>query len=40
VAGYKYSRELWPADELPKGRTGKILRREIAMLAGVRGGCR
>jgi len=40
VAGYKYPRELWPADELPKGRTGKILRREIAMLAGVKGGCR
>ncbi len=31
VAGYKYPRVLWLVDELPKGPTGKILKREIAM---------
>ena len=30
VAAYKYPRELWFVDELPKGPTGKILKREIA----------
>jgi long-chain acyl-CoA synthetase len=29
VAGYKYPRRIWFADELPKGPTGKILKREI-----------
>jgi long-chain acyl-CoA synthetase len=29
VAGYKYPRKIWFADELPKGPTGKILKREI-----------
>jgi long-chain acyl-CoA synthetase len=29
VAGYKYPRKLWFLDELPKGPTGKILKREI-----------
>ena len=29
VAGYKYPRLLWLVDELPKGPTGKILKREI-----------
>jgi long-chain acyl-CoA synthetase len=29
VAAYKYPRVLWLADELPKGPTGKILKREI-----------
>ncbi len=29
VAAYKYPRELWFVDELPKGPTGKILKREI-----------
>src|ERR1700759_3598236 len=29
VAGYKYPRKLWLVDELPKGPTGKILKREI-----------
>ena len=29
VAAYKYPRRLWFADELPKGPTGKILKREI-----------
>jgi long-chain acyl-CoA synthetase len=29
VAAYKYPRVLWLADDLPKGPTGKILKREI-----------
>jgi long-chain acyl-CoA synthetase len=29
VANYKYPRKIWFADELPKGPTGKILKREI-----------
>ena len=29
VAPYKYPREVWVVDELPKGPTGKILRREV-----------
>jgi long-chain acyl-CoA synthetase len=29
VAGYKYPRHVWLVDELPKGPTGKILKREI-----------
>ena len=29
VAAYKYPRELWLVDELPKGPTGKILRRAV-----------
>ena len=29
VAKYKYPRHLWFQDELPKGPTGKILKREI-----------
>ncbi len=29
VAAYKYPRAIWFADELPKGPTGKILKREI-----------
>ena len=29
VAAYKYPRHVWLLDELPKGPTGKILRREI-----------
>lgn len=29
VAPYKYPRELWFVDALPKGATGKILRREV-----------
>jgi long-chain acyl-CoA synthetase len=31
VAGYKYPRRIWFVDELPKGPTGKILKREIAL---------
>ena len=30
VAAYKYPREIWLVDELPKGPTGKILKREIS----------
>jgi long-chain acyl-CoA synthetase len=29
VAAYKYPRHVWVVDELPKGPTGKILKREI-----------
>src|SRR6266702_2730191 len=29
VAAYKYPRQVWLEDELPKGPTGKILRREV-----------
>ena len=29
VAAYKYPRRIWIVDELPKGPTGKILKREI-----------
>jgi long-chain acyl-CoA synthetase len=29
LANYKYPRKIWFADELPKGPTGKILKREI-----------
>ncbi len=29
VAGYKYPRKVWLVDDLPKGPTGKILKREI-----------
>jgi len=30
VAAYKYPRQIWFVDELPKGPTGKILKREIS----------
>ena len=33
VASYKYPRTIWFADELPKGPTGKILKREIEVPA-------
>ena len=29
IAAYKYPRQIWLVDELPKGPTGKILRREV-----------
>ena len=29
LAAYKYPRAVWIVDELPKGPTGKILRREV-----------
>jgi long-chain acyl-CoA synthetase len=31
VAAYKYPRHIWFVDELPKGPTGKILKREIVV---------
>jgi len=31
VAAYKYPRKVWLVDDLPKGPTGKILKREIAI---------
>jgi long-chain acyl-CoA synthetase len=31
LAAYKYPRVVWLVDELPKGPTGKILKREIAL---------
>jgi long-chain acyl-CoA synthetase len=34
VAAYKYPRTIWLVDELPKGPTGKILKREISPPAG------
>jgi long-chain acyl-CoA synthetase len=41
MAAYKYPRKVWFVDELPKGPTGKILKREIevpeAVLAGTGG---
>jgi long-chain acyl-CoA synthetase len=37
VAGYKYPRKVWFVDELPKGPTGKILKREIDAPAQVSG---
>jgi long-chain acyl-CoA synthetase len=37
VAGYKYPRRIWFVDELPKGPTGKILKREIEAPAQVSG---
>jgi long-chain acyl-CoA synthetase len=35
VAAYKYPRHIWFVDELPKGPTGKILKREIEVPAEV-----
>jgi long-chain acyl-CoA synthetase len=35
VAAYKYPRVIWIVDELPKGPTGKILKREIEVPAQV-----
>ena len=34
IAAYKYPRSVWLLDELPKGPTGKILRREVHAPAG------
>ncbi|HET9719375.1 MAG TPA: AMP-binding protein, partial [Solirubrobacteraceae bacterium] len=36
VAAYKYPRVVWLTDELPKGPTGKILKREIELPAADR----
>jgi long-chain acyl-CoA synthetase len=38
VAAFKYPRKLWFVDELPKGPTGKILKREIEAPAEVKAG--
>ncbi len=35
VAAYKYPRKVWIVDQLPKGPTGKILKREIVRPAGL-----
>lgn len=35
VAAYKYPRHVWVVDALPKGATGKILRREVTAPAGL-----
>jgi long-chain acyl-CoA synthetase len=35
VAAYKYPRKIWFVEELPKGPTGKILKREIEVPAEV-----
>lgn len=35
VAAYKYPRHVWLMDALPKGPTGKILRREVRQPAQV-----
>jgi long-chain acyl-CoA synthetase len=37
VAAYKYPRHVWLVDELPKGPTGKILRREVKPPAAAQG---
>jgi long-chain acyl-CoA synthetase len=36
VAAYKYPRKIWFVDELPKGPTGKILKREIEVPESVK----
>ena len=36
VAAYKYPRKVWILDALPKGPTGKLLKREIAIPEGQR----
>jgi long-chain acyl-CoA synthetase len=38
VANYKYPRKIWFCDELPKGPTGKILKREIEVPEQVEAG--
>ncbi|HEU4348566.1 MAG TPA: long-chain fatty acid--CoA ligase [Actinoplanes sp.] len=38
LAAYKYPRQVWLVDSLPKGPTGKILKREITPPADVVGG--
>jgi long-chain acyl-CoA synthetase len=38
VAAYKYPRHVWIVDELPKGPTGKILKREIKPPVGLLAG--
>jgi long-chain acyl-CoA synthetase len=38
LAGYKYPRKIWFVDDLPKGPTGKILKREIEVPEQVEAG--
>jgi long-chain acyl-CoA synthetase len=38
VAGYKYPRKVWFEDELPKGPTGKILKKDIEVPEAVKAG--
>jgi long-chain acyl-CoA synthetase len=38
VAAYKYPRVVWIVDELPKGPTGKILKRDIEVPEGIEAG--
>jgi long-chain acyl-CoA synthetase len=38
VAAYKYPRHVWLVDALPKGPTGKIVKREIQPPADIAGG--
>ncbi len=38
VAAYKYPRHLWVVDQLPKGATGKILKRELEIPEAARAG--
>ncbi len=38
LAAYKYARVVWIVDELPKGPTGKILKREIELPEAVKAG--
>jgi long-chain acyl-CoA synthetase len=38
VAGYKYPRRIWFEDELPKGPTGKILKKDIEVPEAVKAG--
>jgi long-chain acyl-CoA synthetase len=35
VAAYKYPRHVWLVDELPKGSTGKIQKRDIQPPRGI-----
>ena len=35
VAAYKYPRHIWLVDALPKGATGKVLKREIQVPADI-----
>jgi long-chain acyl-CoA synthetase len=36
VAAYKYPRQVWVLDDLPKGPTGKILKRHLKLLSGTK----
>jgi len=38
VAAYKYPRQVWVLDDLPKGPTGKIQKRDLKLPTGTREG--